>query len=122
MGRKKSSENKIPGLCVLACRICKIPPKCKSWECKLGFFCLIGNVPIGIAGVAAGILLHSFTNKNIFLVLGTIIYIASWVMLAIGIFLTGKHLAKQIKKNLKNKVRAWKKLRKKLRQNSAITH
>jgi hypothetical protein len=121
-GRKKTTKNKIPGLCVLLCRICRIPPKCESWECKLGFFCLISNVPIGITGAAMGILLNSLTDKDIFLVVGTIIYAASWLILALGILLTGKHLATKIRKNLKIKVRAWRKLRKKLRQNCAITH
>ena len=99
-----------------------MPPECASWECKLGFFCLISNVPIGIIGAATCILLHSITDKDLFLALGTIIYAVSWLILFLGIFLTGKHLAAKIRKNIRIKVRAWRKLRKKLRHNCAITH
>jgi hypothetical protein len=120
--KKQLSKAKIPGVWVLVCRICRIPPACRTWECKLGFFCLISNVPIGIIGAAVCILLHSITDKDFFIALGTIIYAASWLMLLLGVFLTGKHLAAKIRKNLHVKVRAWRKLRKKLRQNCAITH
>lgn len=101
-------------------RICRIPANCTTWECKLGFLCLISNIPIGIIGVAGCLLLNSITEKNCFLLMGTLIYATSWLILLLGIFLTGKHLAAKIRKNIRIKVKAWKKFRKKLRQNYAI--
>lgn len=116
------SQAKIPGLCVLIQRICKIPAECSTWEYKIGFFCLISNIPIGMVGAAICILLNTVTNKPVFLLLGTILYATSWLILLLGIFLTGKHLAAKIRKNIRIKVNAWKKFRKKLRQNYAIQH
>lgn len=116
------TQAKVPGLCVLIQRICRIPAECTTWECKLGFLCLISNIPIGIIGAASCILLNTITDKPVFLLLGTIIYATSWLILLLGIFLTGKHLTSKIRKNIRIKVNAWKKFRKKLRQNYAIQH
>jgi len=113
---------KVPGLCVLIQRICRVPAACKTWDCKLGFLCLIFNIPIGILGATTCVLLNSITKKPMFLMLGTSIYATSWLILLLGIFLTGKHLAANIRKNIRIRVSAWKKFRKKLRQNYAIQH
>ncbi|MFA6930923.1 MAG: hypothetical protein WCT05_11400 [Lentisphaeria bacterium] len=113
------SPQKLPSLCVLLLRICRIPTICANWKCKLGFACLISNVPIGILGAATCILLHTITNKHFFLLLATITYATSWLILLLGIVLTGKHLSGKIRKKIKIKFQAWGKTRKKLRQNCA---
>jgi len=116
----RQTRRKVPGVCVLIHRICRVPAGCTTWEYKLGFFCLISNIPIGIGGAAVCILLNTITDRPMFLLLGTIIYAISWLMLFLGIFLTGKHFAEQIRRNTRIKYKAWKKFRKKLRQNCAI--
>ncbi len=113
---------KVPGICLLVLRICRLPKKpCLSLTSKIAFWLLLTNVPIGIGGAALCVLLHGLSGKITYLWTGTAIYVSSWLMLALGVGLAGKELANEISANARRKIAAWKRFRKKLRQNCATS-
>ena len=111
-----------PGLCLLLLRICRMPKDaCASKNCKIAFFLLLTNVPVGIGGAALCVLLHGLSGKIIYLWAATAVYAFSWLMLLLGIFLAGRELAGKVSRNTRRKFAAWKRLRKKLCQNCATS-
>ncbi|NLF94385.1 MAG: hypothetical protein GX564_10920 [Oligosphaeraceae bacterium] len=111
-----------PGLCLLLLRICRMPKDaCASYNCKIAFCLLLANTPMGIGGAALCVLLHGLSGKIIYLWTATAVYVFSWLMLLLGIYLAGRELTAKLWRNTRRKIAAWKRLRKKLCQNCATS-
>lgn len=107
--------NKRFGFCFLIFWLFRLPAACQTRRCKIGFLCLLTNVPIGFAGISICSYFATVTEDSRFFILAGLIYAFSWLLLLIGVILTGRPLAKAISKNTRKKFAVWKKLR----QNSA---
>jgi len=61
-----------------------------SFRFLIGMILLIINVPVGLLGLGFGAFMAKRTGKKIYYPVGTGIYIASWVMLGAGVWMTGE--------------------------------
>ena len=89
------------------------PPRVGAlpFRSRLGLLLLVVNIPFGYLMLLAGTFVASFAKQPRWLVLGTIGYALSWLMLGLGVILAGPELCRRMKKNAKNKKLAWKRLR-----------
>lgn len=70
----------------------------------IGIILLITNIPLGWGGLVFCAYLGRKTKKKFYYWLGTVLYILSWIMLALGGFLAGPEGIK-LAKNVTNKYR-----------------
>lgn len=79
-------------------------------SCRLGAWLLITNIPLGYLCLLCGTVTASVTENPRWLVIGSLGYALSWLMLGFGILLTGTGFYKKMKNRIKRRRQAWKRL------------
>ncbi|MFA6815531.1 MAG: hypothetical protein WCS73_04470 [Lentisphaeria bacterium] len=110
--KKQSFFTQNPGICALLFRFMQMPHfKNFPFWCKCGFWLLLLNIPFGYGGMFFCASLSVATKCAYWLKVGFAIYIFSWFMLGLGVFLAGPESARKMTKLTKRRYRAWKRLR-----------
>ncbi len=84
---------------------------------KYGFFTLLGllfvllNVPLGWGGAALFSLIAARQDKPVFYKAAGICYVASWIMLGLGIVMAGRDTVRAFRARIPRAWRAWRRMR-----------
>ena len=93
-------------------RILKPPPLgTLPLHSRIGLLLLVANIPFGYLMLLAGTAIATFTAESRWLLIGTAGYALSWLMLGLGVLMAGPALTIRLKRTVKRRKKAWKRLR-----------
>ncbi len=93
-------------------RILKPPPLgTLPLHSRIGILLLVTNIPFGYLMLLVGSTIAAITSESRWLLIGTAGYALSWLMLGLGTLMAGPALTIRLKRTVKRRKKAWKRLR-----------